>query len=145
MRRLCQTCTKLIWILANAADRHLQNLEEGRKILDFNDLGQFLSSEVESDGFCIAWVVDFDVNLVIILIFPDERSFQTGHLVLLPMDQDLRRKALFSDCCLLGVRLWDNSAVTEAVSIKMTGIESYHVWWFESPDELAGLLVVSVG
>lgn len=99
MRRLCHTCTKLIWILANAADRHLQtpqNLEEGRKTLDFNDLGQFLPSEVESDGFCIAWVVDFDVNLVIILIFPDERSFQTGHLVLLPVDQDLGRKRLFS-------------------------------------------------
>lgn len=27
----------------------------------------------------------------------------------------------------------------------MIWIESYHVWWFESPDELAGLLVVSVG
>lgn len=98
MRCLGQTCTKRSWILANAADGHLQtpqNPQEGRKTLDLNDLGQFLSSEVEGDSFCIARVVDFDVNLVVILIFPDERSFQAGHLILLPVDQDLRWKRLF--------------------------------------------------
>lgn len=73
-----------------------QHLKERRKTLDYNDLGQFLSSEVESDGFRIARVVDFDVNLVIILIFPDECSFQAGHLILLPVDQDLWRKGLIS-------------------------------------------------
>lgn len=64
--------------------------------MDFKDLGQFFSSEVESDGLRIARVVDFDVNLVIVLVLPDERSFQTGHLVLLSVDQDLRRKPLVS-------------------------------------------------
>lgn len=57
--------------------------------MQFIDLGQFLSSEVEGDSFCVARVVDFNVNLVIILILPDQRSLQTGHLILLPVDQDL--------------------------------------------------------
>lgn len=59
------------------------------------DLGQFLSSEVEGDSFCVARVVDFDVNLIIILILPDQCGLQTGHLVLLPMDQDLKRTCRF--------------------------------------------------
>lgn len=80
MRRLGQTGTKLF------KSNHYS------KTLDFKDLGQFFSSEVESDGLRIARVVDFDVNLVIILIFPDKRSFQAGHLILLPVDQNLRRK-----------------------------------------------------
>lgn len=54
------------------------------------DLGQFLSSEVQCDRLCIAGVVDFDVDLVIVLVFPDECSLETGHLVLLPVDENLR-------------------------------------------------------
>lgn len=54
------------------------------------DLGQFLSSEVEGDGLCVAGVVDFDVDLVVVLVFPDERSLEAGHLVLLPVHKDLR-------------------------------------------------------
>lgn len=54
------------------------------------DLGQLLSSEVEGDGLCVAGVVDFYVDLVVVLVFPDERSLEAGHLVLLPVDQDLR-------------------------------------------------------
>lgn len=56
------------------------------------DLGQFLSSEVERHGFCVARVVDFDVNLVIIFVLSDQSSLQTGHFVLFPVDQDLGRK-----------------------------------------------------
>lgn len=89
--------------------------------MDFNDLGQFLSSEVESDGFCIAWVVDFDVNLVIVLIFPDERSFQTGHLILLPMDQDLRRKRLFSRRY-LNSNQFDSLALVQFVAVMSRSI-----------------------
>lgn len=54
------------------------------------DLGQFLSSEVKCDGLCVAGVVDFDVDLVVVLVFPDQRSLEAGHLVLLPMDKDLK-------------------------------------------------------
>lgn len=56
----------------------------------FIDLGQFLSSKVEGDSFCVARVVDFNMNLVVILILSDQCSLQTGHLILLAMDQDLR-------------------------------------------------------
>lgn len=61
-------------------------------LLILTDLGQFLSSEVQGDRLCVAGVVDFDVDLVIVLVFPDERSLETGHLVLLPMDENLRAK-----------------------------------------------------
>lgn len=56
------------------------------------NLGQLLPSEVQSDGFCVARVVDFDVDLVVILILPDQGGLQTGHLILLPVNQDLRNK-----------------------------------------------------
>lgn len=40
----------------------------------FIDLGQFLPSEVEGDSFCVARVVDFNMNLVVILILSDQCS-----------------------------------------------------------------------
>ena len=55
-------------------------------------LGQLLSSEVQRDGLRVARVVDFDVNLVVVLVLSDQRSLQTSHLILLPVDQDLRVK-----------------------------------------------------
>lgn len=53
------------------------------------DLGQLLSSEVERDGLRVSGVVDFDVNLVVVFVFSDQSGFQTGHLVLLAVHEDL--------------------------------------------------------
>ena len=52
-------------------------------------LGQLLPPEVEGDGLSVAGVVDLDVDLVVVLVLPDQSRLQTGHLVLLPVDQDL--------------------------------------------------------
>lgn len=54
------------------------------------DLGQLLSSEVQRDSLSVARIVDFDVNLVVIFVLPDQCSFQTGHLILLSVNEDLR-------------------------------------------------------
>lgn len=53
-------------------------------------LSQLLSSEVQRDSLSVARVVDFDVNLVVILVLSDQRGFQARHLILLPMYQDLK-------------------------------------------------------
>jgi len=65
-------------------------VEEGGGLL--GHLGQFLPPEVEGDGLGVAGVVDLDVHLLVVLVLPDEGGLQTGHLVLLPVDQDLQRR-----------------------------------------------------
>lgn len=56
------------------------------------NLGQLLSPEVESNCFSVAGVMDLDVNLIIIFILSNESCFQTGHLILLTVHQDLNTK-----------------------------------------------------
>lgn len=54
------------------------------------NLCQFLSSEVERDGLGVSRVVHLDVDLVVVLVLADQSRFQTGHLVLLAVDQNLK-------------------------------------------------------
>lgn len=56
------------------------------------DLGQFLSSEVERDGLGVPRVVHLDVDLVVVLVLADQRRLQTRHLVLLAVDENLQNQ-----------------------------------------------------
>ena len=62
------------------------------------NLCQLLSSEVECDGLCVSRVVDFDVDLVVVFILADQCRFQTGHLVLLAVDQNLETQIQMVSC-----------------------------------------------
>lgn len=72
----------------------VNNLTENHNSFSFlwlqTNLCQFLSSEVERDSLCVSRVVDFDVDLVIVFVLTDQSRLQTGHLVLLPVDQNLQ-------------------------------------------------------
>lgn len=102
-------------------------------------LSQLLSSEVQRDSLSVARVVDFDVNFVVILVLSDQRGFQARHLILLPMYQDLKLNMCNILC------KGQKKMSQENCEFHHTAFFSYHMWRFEGSDELAGLLVISVG
>lgn len=78
--------------------------------------------------------MDLNVNLVIILILPNQGSLQTGHLILLSVDQDLGKP--FSYYQNIYLQIAENHTQLHILFF------SYYMWWFECPYKLAGLLVV---